>query len=120
MNLLGVLAVAIAGGIGSMLRYLVDNSIPARVRERFPWGTALVNVTGSFILGVVIGSISETLPTFWGDVIGVGLLGGYTTFSTVSLDTVRLALKRRRWAAALNGIGTLIVCVIVALLGFAL
>lgn len=115
-----VLAVAGAGGIGAALRYLVDNALPQRVRERFPAGTALVNLTGSFALGVVAGLGSGVLPDPWAVILGTGLLGGYTTFSTASLETVRLLLEQRRpTVAVLNGIGMLVACVALAAAGYA-
>src|SRR5690606_32056444 len=82
MTLLLALAVGIAGGIGAALRYLVDNSVPERLRARYPWGIALVNLTGSFALGIV----TALLPGVWLTIIGTGLLGGYTTFSTAAVD----------------------------------
>lgn len=120
MNPLTVIAVALAGGVGSALRYLVDNALPVRVRARFPWGTAVVNLTGSFALGVVAGLAARGMPEVWVTVLGVGLIGGYTTFSTASLETVRLALAGKRWTALLNGFGILIACVSLSLLGYAL
>lgn len=119
MTLLTALAVAIAGGLGAMLRYLADNALPASVRARFPWGTALVNITGSFALGILSGLASHGLPDFWTDVLGVGIVGGYTTFSTASVETVRLGLARRHWSTVLNGIGVLVLCVTVAGTGYA-
>lgn len=99
------LGIAIAGGIGAATRHLVDNSLPDRVRERFPWGIMLVNLTGSFALGILVGL---TLEYPIASVLSVGFLGGYTTFSTASLDAVRLLAARRLGAALLNGPGMLI------------
>lgn len=120
MSPLLVIAVALAGGVGAALRYLVDNALPARVRARFPWGTAVVNLTGSFALGVVTGLVASGMPQVWATVVGTGLLGGYTTFSTASVETLRLALERRSGAALLNGFGILIGCVVLALAGYLL
>lgn len=111
-------AVALAGGIGSALRHLVDRAVPATLRERHPWSTTVVNVTGSFALGALAGA---TLSTgVWHTVLGVGLIGGYTTFSTASLETVQLLAERRWAAAALHGVGLLVGCVAAALAGYAL
>ena len=108
--------VALAGGLGATLRFVIDVSIPAQVRTRFPWGTFAINVSGSFILGLVAGP----LATFaWGPIVTVGLLGGYTTFSAASLETVSL-LEDRRWGKALlYGFGSLVLCAVAALLGAA-
>lgn len=108
-------AVSVAGGIGSALRYLVDNLVPRGARSPYPWGTTLVNVTGSFVLGVLTGL--TVVPEPWQLIFGTGLIGGYTTFSTASLETVRLLADRRPGAAALNGVGLVAVCVLAATAG---
>jgi CrcB protein len=82
--------VALAAGVGAVLRYLVDRAVPP---HHFPRGTILVNTTGSFALGLLAGSS----PT-----VTVGLLGGYTTLSTFAVETVALVERSRRTAAALN------------------
>lgn len=79
------LLASVTGGIGAGLRYLVDVGITALTKGRFPWGIIIVNITGSFALGLVTASIPEA-----GFVIGAGLLGGYTTFSTAMLDALAL------------------------------
>ena len=109
--------VAVAGGVGAALRFLIDMSVPARARARFPWGTWLINITGSFVLGLIAGPLAGMT---WGPIFAVGLLGGYTTFSAASLETVSLA-EDGRWGAALfYGLGTLAICVVAALGGVAL
>ena len=80
----------------------------------------MINVTGSFLLGLLTGlATSQAMPQQWELVAGTGLLGGYTTFSTASFETVRLIGDRRYVAAACNGLGMLIVCTAPAALGFA-
>lgn len=113
-GILLAVAIAIAGGIGSALRYLVDNSVPARLRARFPWGTMIVNLTGSLLLGLVTGL---TLGHPWGAILATGLLGGYTTFSTASLESIRLLIAKRYAAALLNGPGMVIACTTLAVAG---
>ena len=109
--------VAVAGGVGATLRFVIDTSIPAKSRARFPWGTWLINITGSFVLGLIAGPLTNAL---WGPIFTVGLLGGYTTFSAASLETVSLA-EDGRWGTALfYGLGTLVVSVLAALGGAAL
>lgn len=107
-------AVSLAGGVGSALRHLNDNVLPARVRARYPWGTTVVNLVGSFALGSLTGL---NLAGPWGSVITIGLLGGYTTFSTASLETLRLLTDRRYSAAVVHGFGMLLACVTAAVLG---
>ena len=87
--------VALAAGVGAVLRYLVDRSVRT---DHFPRGTILVNVTGSFALGVVTGAVTGELAP----VLAVGLLGGYTTLSTFAVETMALVERDRKLAAALN------------------
>lgn len=112
-----MLGIALSGGLGAAARYLLDQSVPDSLREKFPWGIMLINLAGSFLLGLLTGLALEA-PLL--GVLGVGFLGGFTTFSTASLDTVRL-LRSRRWAAGmLNGLGMLIGAVALAALGLLL
>jgi len=112
-----VLWVALAGGVGAVARFVLDGSVRSRVAS-FPVGTMVVNVTGSFVLGVVTGlTLAHVVPEELRLVVGTGFCGGYTTFSTASFETVRLVEQRRVGAALLNGVGTLVVTVCVAGLG---
>lgn len=105
------LGVALAGGLGATLRFVIDMSIPARLRAHYPWGTWVINLTGSFILGVVAGPLAGLA---WGPIVTIGVLGGYTTFSAASLETVTLAEDGKWWRAVLYGLGTLVLCALVA------
>ena len=117
MTLLLFAAVAAAGGLGAALRLFLDGLLKEHTSDRFPYGTAII-LTGSFALGVVTGLAGSVwLPADIAAVIGVGLLGGYTTFSTASYETVRLAQEGRYRAAVLNGLGMLVACTLAALLG---
>jgi CrcB protein len=115
VNPLLFLAAALAGGLGAVLRYLVDLGVARVAGRRFPWGILLVNVTGSFALGVLTTALPDAAF-----VLGAGLLGGYTTFSTAMLDTVTLWRDRERPASALNAIGMLLLGLAAAGLGLAL
>jgi CrcB protein len=114
-----LLLAALAGGVGAGLRYLVDRLLTPAAGLRFPWGILVVNVSGSFALGVITGLGAAVAPEA-SLVLGLGLLGGYTTFSTVSVETVLLAQRRRRRDAALNLFGTLALAVLAAGLGLLL
>jgi len=117
---LAAMLICVAGGIGAALRLVLDGLIKARIRSSYPVGTTVINVTGSFLLGLLTGlAMSHAVPQRWQLVAGTGLLGGYTTFSTASFETVRLIEDRRYVAAACNGLGMLIVCTAAAALGFA-
>ena len=118
MNAVIFVALAIAGGVGAALRLFVDGLLRARVSGAFPLGTTVINVTGSLLLGVITGlTIGHVLPEEWHLILGGGLMGGYTTFSTASFETVRLAQDRRYLASLANGLGMLIASVSAAGLG---
>lgn len=112
--------ICVAGGVGAALRLILDGAIRARTTSSYPVGTTVINVTGSFLLGLITGlATSQLLPLPWQLMIGTGFLGGYTTFSTASFETVRLIEDRRYVAAALNGLGMLLICTAAAAFGFA-
>lgn len=113
-----VIAAIIAGGLGAGLRYLVDVLVMQGRAGRFPFGILIVNVTGSLALGLLTGLGVGVLGE-WLTIAGVGLLGGYTTFSTVSVETVLLAERRRVRAALANVLGTAVVAISAAAVGFA-
>lgn len=113
---LQLLLVAVAGGAGAGLRYLVDRLVP--MPGGFPLGIMIVNVSGSFVLGALTGLGAAVAPEV-GLILGVGLLGGYTTFSTVSVESVLLAEKRRWTDAAANLLGTLLLAAAAAGAGIA-
>ena len=106
------LLTAAAGGIGAALRFVLDGVIRSRF-PAFPIGTLVINVSGSFVLGLVTSfALGDVLPPEALTVLGVGLLGGFTTFSTASFETVRLV-----GAALAVGVGMLIASVLAAALG---
>ena len=115
MNPLIFIAAALAGGVGAVLRYLIDSAVSKAAGRRFPWGILLINLTGSFALGVVTTALPDALF-----VVGAGLLGGYTTFSTAMLDTVQLWQRGERSASAVNALGMLLLGLAAAGLGLAL
>lgn len=108
---------ALAGGIGAGLRYLLDAAVMRRRHGRFPLGILVVNVTGSLALGLVVGLGSSIVSPEVATIIGTGLLGGYTTFSTVSVESVLLLQRGRRRAALGNLLGTLVLALAAAVLG---
>ena len=77
-----MIAVALAGGFGAALRLVTDGVVRSILGDRLPWGTLMINVLGSAGLGLLLGSGPDHVSTL---VIGTGLLGGYTKFSTASL-----------------------------------
>ena len=111
----------LAGGVGAVARFVVDAWVRAKVAIVLPLGTMIINVTGSFLLGLIAGlTAAAVAPESLRLVLGTGFLGGYTTFSTASFETVRLVQDRRLDLALLNGLGTLVVAVAAATFGYAL
>lgn len=116
-----VLLLGLAGGLGAALRFVVDGLLRARLRTALPVGTMLINISGSLLLGFLAGLLSSRAASdAFQLILGTGFLGGYTTFSTASFETVRLIQGRRSGLALLNGLGTLAGCVLAAAGGVAL
>ncbi len=115
------IALSLAGGVGAVLRLVLDGAIKARTRTAFPLGTLLINVSGSLVLGFVTQlALGGILDDTWRLVIGTGLCGGFTTFSTASFETVRLVQQRRYVLASVNAVGMLVAAVGAGLLGILL
>ena len=128
MTPLLLLGVSVFGGLGAAARLLVDGWLRDRFRPRdgLPWGIFGVNVSGSLLLGLVVGAVlfgstpSDSALSEWATVIGVGFCGGYTTFSTALFDSVLLA-RDGRWRAAVgNTLGTVLLTTAAAALGLLL
>lgn len=110
---------ALGGGVGAACRHAVDVWVTARWRPDVPLGIFLVNVTGSLVLGLVVGATvaGSAASAPWTALVGTGVLGGYTTFSTASLDAVRLARAGRGGAALAYAVGTMCGAVCAAFVG---
>ncbi|GAA2131663.1 fluoride efflux transporter CrcB [Arthrobacter humicola] len=120
MNALTIVLLGLAGGLGAGTRFVVDGLVRSRLRTALPVGTVAINVTGSFLLGLVAGAvIVHAAPPELQAIAGTGFLGGYTTFSTASFETVRLIQAGRTGLALLNGIGTAAAAVGAAAAGLA-
>ncbi|GAA3918032.1 fluoride efflux transporter CrcB [Microbacterium invictum] len=116
MSTFEIIALVIGGGLGAGIRYLVDGLVMRGRKNAFPAGILIVNVSGAFVLGLLTG-LGPLLAPVWLTILGVGLLGGFTTFSTVSVETVLLAQRRRRDWAWVNVLGTFVLAAIAAGLG---
>jgi fluoride exporter len=114
------LAVALAAASGAVLRYVVDQFLQHRTRGDFPYGTLLVNVAGSFVLGLVVGLSAhhglDATPTI---VIGAGFAGGFTTLSTWAWETLALAEAGELLEASLNIVGSIAAGLVAAGAGLA-
>ena len=102
MNPQLILAVAVGGAVGSVARYLMAISAARAFGTSFPWGTLIINVTGSALIGAFVSlfAIRWNLPEAARVFLTVGICGGYTTFSTFSLDAFYL-MERGAWPSSL-------------------
>lgn len=115
MTPLEFILVASAGGLGAAARFFLDGLLRDHTKGTLPVGTVLINFSGSLLLGLIIGLVSNGLvPAEIATTIGTGMLGGYTTFSTASVETIRLAEQHRYGAATLNSLGALAICTLAA------
>ncbi|SDZ43562.1 fluoride efflux transporter FluC [Herbiconiux ginsengi] len=117
---LTVFAIAVAGGLGAVARLVVGGAVQHWSRWKFPIGTAVLNVTGSFFLGLVMSAAATSLAPTWLAIVGTGFLGGFTTFSTASVDTADLVRGRLWGQAALNAGVTGLLSIAAAGLGYSL
>ena len=114
-----IMVIALGGAMGSVLRFWLSTSVQARFPANFPWGTLSVNALGSLLIGILFVIIQQR---FHGNeilraMLIVGLLGGFTTFSTFSLETLQL-IQIGLWSRALlNIISSVAVCILGALVG---
>jgi CrcB protein len=114
-------AFLVAAAIGAPARYLVDGFVQDRTAGSFPWGTFVVNVTGCLVLGILTGlGLYHGLDTTTRIIVGTGGLGAYTTFSTFTFETVRLAEEGAVDQALRNVAASLVVGLAAAGAGLAL
>lgn len=119
MTPLELAALIAGGGLGAGARYLVDGAVMRGRTDAFPLGILVINVVGSFVLGLLTGLGAAIAPA-WTAIVGIGLLGGFTTFSTVAVETVLLAQRgRREWAWA-NLLATAVLSIAAAAVGIML
>lgn len=119
------LAIALGGAFGAVFRALMINGVIRALPAHglvFPWGTLLVNVLGSALMGVVFvlaverGALTETQRAF----VMVGLLGAFTTFSTFSMDAISLIQQNALWQAGSYLLASVFICLLGTWLGMAL
>jgi CrcB protein len=115
------IVVGLAAAVGAVSRYLLDQVVQHQHDSSLPWGTFIVNVSGSLLLGLVTGlSLHHGLPKHPTTVIGIGVLGGYTTWSTFAFETVSLAENGALLLATMNVLGSLTVGLAAAAAGLGL
>ena len=108
--------IAVGGAIGSMLRFWVGANVSGRMGARFPYGTFVINITASFLIGLVMTVLAEKThwSPNWRYLIPIGFLGGYSTFSSFEYETFQVFQSNELLVAGLNitlsvGIGFLAV-----------
>jgi CrcB protein len=115
------LLVVAGAAVGAPLRYLTDRAVQARHDTVFPWGTFVVNVCGCLVLGVLTGAVSYgAAPHSVQLLVGTGLCGALTTYSTFSYETLRLTGDGARFLAAANAVASVAAGLGAAFLGAAL
>ncbi len=109
-----------AAAVGAPLRYAVDGFVADRVEGGFPWGTFLVNVSGSAVLGFLTGlALYHSFPKAPKVILGAGFCGAFTTFSGFSFETVRLVEQGQLGTAFRYALGSLALCTLAAAAGLA-
>jgi fluoride exporter len=101
--------IGIAGALGAIARYGLEGVVSRRSGSAFPWGTFIVNVSGAFALGLVFTVLTERFmfAPWVRSTLTIGFLGAYTTFSTLSLETLRLFEGGSYLLAFVNSVGSL-------------
>jgi CrcB protein len=116
-----LLLIAVGGAIGSLARYGTQSAL-APVSERFPWGTLAVNLVGCFLIGFLQALFADRLlirPEYRVAIL-VGILGGYTTFSTFGWETTAFLQDAQYLRAAVNVVATNVACVVMVMGGYAI
>ena len=121
--MLAYLWIAIGGALGSVGRFWVSGVIGRRFGETFPWGTLLVNVSGSFAIGL-LAALAEPggrrfISPSGRQFLMYGVCGGYTTFSSFSVQTLELLRDGDWFKAGANAAGSMVLCLMAVWLGYA-
>ena len=120
-GLLAAALVCVAGGVGAAARFVLDGVLRQRLSPAYPLSTTIINLSGSLLLGLLTGlTLGHLVDLRWQLVLGTGLMGGYTTFSTASFEVARLVEERRWVAGTTHALGTAVTAVGLAGGGLAL
>ena len=117
-----LIAIAAGGALGAVFRFWMSTATYAVLGRGFPYGTLLVNVLGSFLMGMATVLLIERLAVSaeWRAAILIGLLGAFTTFSTFSMETYNLVIDGAVFKAALNVLASVILCLLAVWMGIVL
>jgi fluoride exporter len=122
--MLNALWIFLGGGLGSLARFWASGAVANAFGQTFPWGTLLVNVTGSFIIGLFAAVTSPDgrwmVSGSFREFFMLGICGGYTTFSSFSLQTLTLAEDGQWFRAGANCVLSLVLCLVAVWLGHVL
>lgn len=115
-----ILAVILGGAIGSLLRFLLSRFINELLPKNFPWGIWAVNITGCLVMGIVAALFMHKYvhSTFLRTFVMVGILGGFTTFSSFSLDSLTLFNQGQVITAYLYILSSVILCLLAVFAGY--
>ena len=118
------LVIALGGALGSVLRFWIGTGVDSALTKGssiFPWGTIVVNITGCFIIGLFATLTSPEgrwlVPSLARPFVMIGILGGYTTFSSFSLQTLSLWNDNQRWEALANVLISVVLCLVGVFVG---
>jgi fluoride exporter len=116
------LLVFVGGGLGATLRYLINVTCARTLGTGFPWGTFIINITGSTVMGLIAGylALKGEASQPWRLFLMTGILGGYTTFSAYSLDAALLYERGELASAALYVVGSVVLSIAGLFAGLAL
>lgn len=113
--------IALGSALGGIARYLLSTAVAERFGESFPWGTLAVNILGSLLIGLLAGltdpSSRMLVPPAMRQFLIIGLMGGFTTFSSFSLQTLNLLRDGELLLAVANVLGSVLLCLVAAALG---
>lgn len=114
-----LIVIALGGAVGAVMRFLVAQYVNQLWGAYFPYGTLVVNVSGSFLMGFLAILFLELLPPsmFWRAALMIGFLGGFTTFSSFSWETVDLLLRGELFKAFINMFLSVFLCLFATWLG---
>ena len=122
--MLNYIFIAIGSALGGVARYGLSRAVALRYGDTFPWGTLVVNVVGSWVIGL-FAALTAAMGPLGNEpaarqLVIVGLCGGYTTFSSFSLQTLNLSRGGEWLSAAANTLASVVLCYLAAWLGFVL